>query len=257
MAHRLSAYLSLLDDLRESGYSLHPIRDYFASPATPPFAYLRHDVDRLPSRSVEMAKAEAKQGVRATYYFRCNNATQFPRSAMRAIESLGHEVGFHYECLSRAGGDERIARNLFEKELSVCREICRIETISPHGAPISASSNMDFSIGAISRDFDLLGDATAIDFSEIYYITDTGGTFGSSYNLRDRPKGEFLAEPTTPDDLAALMIQEQRNKIVISVHPERWPHTSIGLYVARTIDHAANTAKRILMLRSSLQRMSN
>lgn len=243
MAHALARYESLLDELGVAGFRFHPIRDYFSAPAVPPFVYLRHDVDRLPHRAVAMAEAEAKRGIRATYYFRCNKRGVFPRESMLRIAALDHEIGFHYESLSRAGGDMASALRLFEHDLSTCREIVSVTTVSPHGAPLSTSSNMDLASGLGLARLGLLGDATGIDFSRILYITDTGGTFGSRHNLRDRPQGRMLTEPESPRLLARRLCTNDEHQVVLSCHPERWPSNRLGLLHATAMDLAANTAK--------------
>lgn len=246
MAHTLKDYLALLDDLAAAGYRFHPICDYFAARVQPPFVYLRHDVDRVPGRAVTMASGEAVRGIRATYYFRCTRAGVFPTDAMRTVAAFGHEVGFHYESLSRAHGDTGTAVALFERELASARAIAPIATVAPHGAPLSAVSNMDFTAGLAAARFGLLGDATDIDFREILYITDTGGGFGSRYNLRDRPNGRGLDRPTPPRRLARDLIDAGERRVVLSCHPERWPESYIGLLQASARDWVTNAVKMVL-----------
>ena len=47
----------------------------------------------------------------------------------RGIHDLGHEVGYHYEVLSKANGDYEKAVELFEQELSEFRKIIDVKTI--------------------------------------------------------------------------------------------------------------------------------
>ena len=256
MAHPLRAYVRLIDDLRVAGFACHPIRDYFTGSRSGDTAgtdqtsresrivYLRHDVDRLPARAVAMAEAEAGLGVRSTYYFRCDKRMRFPEAAMRRIADLGHETGFHYESLSRCKGDNGAALALFERELAACRAVVEVVTVAPHGAPLSTASNMDFSAGIGPGRFALLGDATGIDFTDILYVTDTGGTFGSPHNLRDRTQGPMLTAPVHPTRLAERL--NGRRRIVLSCHPERWPTGGLALSEAKTLDVAVNLGKAML-----------
>jgi len=246
VAHPLSAYLALIDALAAAGWKLHPIRDAFAAPASPPSAYLRHDVDRRPDRALTMAEAEARRGIRASYYFRCDARGRFPARVMQRIAGLGHEPGFHYECLSRCRGDQDAALARFEHELALCRRIVPVETVAPHGAPLSAASNMDFAAGIGPERFGLLGDATGLDLSNSLYVTDTGGTFGSRHNLRDRSGGPMLAAPVHPRRLAAHLIDSGATRVVLSCHPERWPAGRLGLLQAAARDLATNAAKRLI-----------
>ena len=258
MAHPLHAYLALLDDLRTAGFRCHPIRDYFigdgaGQPTAPaaadpdtPRVYLRHDVDRMPARAVTMAEAEAARGIHSTYYFRCDARMRFPAAAMRRIADLGHETSFHYESLSRTRGDRTKALALFEQELAACRAIVPVTTVSPHGAPLAASSNMDFTASIDPQVLGLLGDATDMDYSDMLYVTDTGGTFGSSYNLRDRPAGRCLTAPVPPARLAGWMLEQGINRLTLSCHPERWPAGTLGLAQAWVTDAAGNAVKRVV-----------
>ena len=257
MAHLLGAYLALLEDLRSAGFCCRPVRDYFlarvARDAGPVAceketltAYLRHDVDRLPQRAVAMAEAEAGRGIHASYYFRCDARMRFPERAMGRIADLGHEIGFHYESLSRTGGDRAAALALFQRELAACRAIVPVTTVAPHGAPLAASANMDLAASITSEGAELLGDATDMDFTHMLYVTDTGGIFGSPYNFRDRPAGQYLSEPVAPTHLAAWLAEHGVARLTLSCHPERWPASRLGLLQARITDAAGNAAKIML-----------
>jgi len=259
MAHPLRAYVALIDDLRVAGFACHPIRDYFTGDRSGDTAgtdqtrtesgivYLRHDVDRLPRRAVAMAEAEAELGVRSTYYFRCDARLSFPGPSMHRVEELGHETGFHYESLSRTHGDRAAALALFQRELAACRAVVPVTTVAPHGAPLAASSNMEFTDSIDTVRMGLLGDATEMDFTKMLYVTDTGGTFGSPYNLRDRTAGPMLDDSTHPKHLVRRLEQHGCACFVLSCHPERWPKTMPGLMIARTKDHIVNLAKAIIM----------
>jgi 2-polyprenyl-3-methyl-5-hydroxy-6-metoxy-1,4-benzoquinol methylase len=59
---------------------------------------LRHDVDQHPATAVRMARIEARQGLRATSYFRWRTSSPL---AIKRVRELGGGVGFHYETLTR------------------------------------------------------------------------------------------------------------------------------------------------------------
>jgi hypothetical protein len=235
----------LLGQLAEHGFRMQPIAAYFEGDSTRHDAFLRHDVDRLPTRALVMAQAESALGIASTYYFRCDRRGRFPARVIERIGALGHEVGFHYECLSRAGGDPELALERFGSELAVLRGMAQVRTVSPHGAPSSAHSNMDFARAIGLAGLDLIGDASLIDFTAILYITDTGGTFGSPHNRRDRPApgGRILGGPTPPRRLADRLRYHGESRIVLSCHPERWPKGLAGLIQARLLDALINLAK--------------
>lgn len=250
MAHPLSSYLSFLEGLLAADYSLHPIRVYFEEQFAEPFVFLRHDVDRFPERAVAMAIEESRLGVCSTYYFRCDRRCRFPESSVHRIRALGHEIGFHYESLSRGGGSVGRARELFARELGALREHSDVLTVAPHGAPLSAWSNMELTEELKLEELALLGDATGIDFSDILYITDSGGTFGSRHNLRDRVDGRRLDVELGPSRLVSWMREMGERRAVLSCHPERWPRTAVGLTQAWLFDLAANGLKSLVRWRA-------
>ena len=61
---------------------------------------LRHDIDRKPMNALRMAELEYELGIQSTYYFRF--PCTFKPEIIRKIRDLGHEVGYHYEVLSKA-----------------------------------------------------------------------------------------------------------------------------------------------------------
>ena len=67
---------------------------------------IRHDVDRLAARALNLAEIESNFGIKSTFYFRIKT---FQPEIVTKMHSMGHEIGYHYECLSDANGDEETA----------------------------------------------------------------------------------------------------------------------------------------------------
>lgn len=59
---------------------------------------MRHDVDQYPASALRMAAIEAELGICSTWYFRWRTAHP---AVVEAIRDAGHEVGLHYETLTR------------------------------------------------------------------------------------------------------------------------------------------------------------
>ena len=54
--------------------------EYFKlNPKPDDFVIIRHDVDRMPYRALDMAKLESKKGIKSTYYFRSKKHTFKPK----------------------------------------------------------------------------------------------------------------------------------------------------------------------------------
>ncbi len=245
MAHPLVAYSKLIERLLEKGYRAGPVRDYFAG-IEPPYLFLRHDVDRLTFRAVDMAEAEAALGVHGSYYFRCDARMRFDERAIRRTAELGHEIGFHYETVVRMKGRAGDVFERFNQELAALRRIAPVKTATAHGSPLAKLSNMGYTRSLDLAQFGLLGDpAVSIDFSRTLYITDTGGTYGSGHNYRDWSDGRNLTRPMSPTQLAAWLEPANEPLAVLSSHPERWPSTLPGLVQAQFTDVLVNLLKAI------------
>ncbi len=78
------------------------------------------DVERSPEHALYFAEEVRKVGIVGTFYFQTRRSAYCPR-VLRAIAGLGHEVGYHYECLDRCQGDFAAARQLFLDEVALFR----------------------------------------------------------------------------------------------------------------------------------------
>ncbi|PSL27090.1 polysaccharide deacetylase family protein [Chitinophaga ginsengisoli] len=83
---------------------------------------LRFDVENSPEIALRFARKLSEIDFPATFYFHTRRNVFIP-SIMREIQSLNHEVGFHYECLDRCHGNFPEARKLFIKEVNLFRKI--------------------------------------------------------------------------------------------------------------------------------------
>lgn len=212
---------------------------------------LRHDVDRCPKNALRMAELEHALGIKGTYYFRCNKNRIFPVAYIKKIEKLGHEVGYHYECLSDCNGNKKQALKLFKKNLLLFRKVAVCTSVAMHGKPLSSHNNLDLLYDLNLKEFDLKADAV-LSFAnvELVYLTDTGGRWNASsrYNLRDHV-GLTTIKPLLPNDLQFIKwIQKNRQPIMLSAHPERWTKNTFNYFVAEMRDQISNLAKEFLKL---------
>ena len=114
----LIAYDKYIDAILNVNDNILQFQEYFnLNPKPDNFVLIRHDVDRMPYRALNMAKLESKKGIKSTYYFRSKKHTFKPK-IIKEISSLGHEIGYHYESLSDAKGDMDLAFADFEKNLN-------------------------------------------------------------------------------------------------------------------------------------------
>lgn len=225
---------------------------------------LRHDVDRKIQNALKMAELEHTLGIRSTYYFRYPYT--FKPDIIATIHAMGHEVGYHYETLSKARGDHQKAIALFEEELAAFREIpgCEsgITTICMHGSPLSRYDNRDLWKHYDLKDYGLLGEAylsmsTTTSFKGIHYFTDTGRTWANRHSVRDAMRAggldanansnTKLVPVETTDDLARWIESSGVERLYLAVHPERWAVSVREWTTGCVMDCIINAGKAVLV----------
>ncbi len=247
-----SSYETLLEASLRAGRTIGTVADHLEGKLGEFALILRHDVDRRVEKSLALAKREHRRSIRASYYFR-RHGERSPSAAIRRIAGLGHEVGFHYESLSRAKGDRVEALRQFERDLAAMRALAPVRTACMHGAPLSRWNNGDLLRGLDLAAFGLLGDAfLSFEGRPILYLTDTGGRWGvgGGANLRDRIEGSASAGRTPPRRTAevAALIESYPGTLYLSVHPERWADGPVDLAYCTLVDALAANAKRTLRI---------
>jgi len=248
-----AAYENLLSTLLDAGYDTLTVRDYLRMDRLPRrFVVLRHDVDRKPENAEKMAELEADYDTAATYYVRTST---FTRERVSRIETLGHEVGYHYEDYVRASGDLPNAHRSFAGNLRVFRKAATIDTVCMHGNPLSPHDNRDMwtEPGAPDfADYDLLGEAyLSMDFGDVTYFSDTGRTWrDGALKIKDHTmgEGEKTVSADTTSDLAAIFRDGRVDRACVLVHPNRWADSVPELFAERSKDRAVNLVKRGMQL---------
>jgi hypothetical protein len=186
-------------------------------------------------------------GITSTYYFRITR-NSYDESIIRRIASLGHEIGYHYEDLSIANGNMEAAIELFAKHIGELRKITPIETVAFHGRPLSPHDNVKIWDHYRLEDHGVLAEAfLSIDYSGVYYFTDTGRTWSSKgANLRDHAKNSLTADVSTTEQLIDFVRSHKNGMFAIVAHPERWDGKIPFWFIQALQDYAINGVKRVL-----------
>lgn len=248
----LVKYQKLCTNLLECGYSTLTVCDYLEKRDIIDInlhhiAILRHDIDRKIRNALRVAELEHAMGIRSTYYFRYPST--FNPEIIRQIHGLGHEIGYHYEVLTKAKGDPEKAIHLFELELREMRVVCDIKTICMHGSPLSRYDNRDLWKHYDFRDFGIDGEAyLSLQDAGFRYFTDTGRCWNGKHSLRDVMPGAGapLPQVETTNDLIDWIGSSGQDGLYLTVHPERWAADE-GEWVTQSIlDLIINSGKRII-----------
>ena len=99
MKFTYTAYRDLLLLLREQDYAFCNYHNYGDAPRC---VILRHDIDSSLDQAVRLAELEAEEGVRSTWFVLLrtdfyNIASKAGQDALLHIQSLGHEIGLHFD----------------------------------------------------------------------------------------------------------------------------------------------------------------
>ncbi|MGO8821663.1 MAG: hypothetical protein ACLQO6_10605 [Desulfomonilaceae bacterium] len=174
---------------------------------------LRFDVERSLNHHLAVAKHLAKAGIFSTMYFHTRFGCYDPR-ILKEISELGHEVGYHHECLDRCQGNFHKARNLFEHEINQFhRDGLNPVTVCSHGEGGLPKNGYKSNWELIQRNPNLLAENGLIgefylwkEKQSLLYASDTFKSYRQFWNtLRD-----------------ARII---RKPLVILVHLHRWHDT--------------------------------
>lgn len=249
MDFTLKKYEKLLQVIQNQNIPVYTIHEWIQQPKNKGII-IRHDVDRLPYNALKMAKLEHEHNIKTTYYFRSKKDV-FKPYIIKEIAKLGHEIGYHYEDLSTAKGNYSKAIQSFEKNLNDIRKVYPVKTIAMHGKPLSRINNQQLWIKHDYRKYDILGDAfLTIDYSDIYYFTDTGRNWEENKNnIRDT--ADSKQQPINikkTDDLIRFIQASSESKIAIVAHPERWNNNIIYWHLYYAFDTAVNLIKRVLKI---------
>lgn len=253
----INKYEELCRSIVSAGYRTLTVKDYLLTPPSPneSIIILRHDVDRKPWNAFGMSVLEKDLGLSSTYYFRYIPSV-FKRELIKKIYEFNHEIGYHYETLSKTKGRYNDAIRLFEKELNEFRKIVDVQTICMHGSPLSKWDNR-----SLWRDYDfrkagVLGAFyLSIDFSKLEYFTDTGRSWSADRtNIRDRVEGYASRKIKNTDHLIALIQSRQSSHICIQTHPERWDSNISDWTITLARDRMANLIKVMIV---SIHQMRN
>ena len=253
----LDIYRELLETLQAKGYELISYSDYCKVESgelrVERYVILRHDVDARPENSLQTAQIEHALGAKASYYFRCGKESNRPE-VIKAIVTLGHEIGYHYEDLSLCDGDAEKAWSHFQTWLDYFRQYYAVETISMHGAPTSRWDSKELWKTYDYKTLGIIGEAYLdTDFEKVFYLTDTGRCWdGFTMSVRDKIPGmqeqwtaEGLTWHTTPQLLQAIEDDRLPAYVMMTTHPQRWTNNRQEWLKELVLQNCKNWIKKL------------
>jgi hypothetical protein len=245
MDFTVAKYRKLLQSMQEAGYDFQTYKEFLVN-TKPKAIVLRHDVDLLPKNSLLFAQIQADAGVSGVYYFRAVPES-WDEAVINDIAGLGHEIGYHYECLTTTNGNVNAAYEDFCSNLKRLRELAPVATICMHGSPMSKFDSKDIWKSYNYYDLGIIGEPYFdTDFNEVFYLTDTGRKWdGDRVSVRDRTgvkKDRFFHK--TDELISAFQEGSMPDQIMFTFHPQRWSDELIPWTKELVMQNIKNVVKR-------------
>ena len=114
----LTHYKECIELARDKGYKIKPVRDhYFNSLNQHKTILLRHDIDFSLEYAYELANIEYDMGLFSSYYVYLHSELYNPLSPksmgmIKAMASMGHEIGLHYDSRFDVGQEDVLISRL-------------------------------------------------------------------------------------------------------------------------------------------------
>lgn len=275
-----TTYETLIQSLQKKFSNIHTFKAFIQHSNASPLQQsiiLRHDVDRLPQNSLQLAQLEHSLCIKGTYYFRVVPES-YNLEIMHKIAELGHEIGYHYEDVDLVYSGQRsaisdqkgainenklidLAYESFCKNLELFRKNFDIKTVCMHGSPRSKYDNKLIWKKYDYKKLGIIGEPYYdIDFNEFAYFTDTGRRWnGHKYSVRDKVDSKYNFDFKATREIIEN-VDKLPDKVMFTIHPERWfshPeklsdfifHTKESLPWLQSlfVQNAKNIVKRILI----------
>ncbi|MCK4664902.1 MAG: hypothetical protein KAT68_18670 [Bacteroidales bacterium] len=163
-------------------------------------------------------------GIKASYYFRITPKS-FKLKILQKIVNLGHELGYHYEDLSKTKGDYEKAFKLFINNLETFRQFYPVKTMCMHGSVYSKYDNRWLWRKFNYKNYGIICEPYLdLNFDEILYLTDTSRMWdGNKFSIRDKVESTYNFKlHSTYDIIDAIDEEILPAKILINTHPARW-----------------------------------
>lgn len=228
-------YTSVLDALSGRGLTNHTIVSFVRHEPDDHYFILRHDVEADPRRALDVGRIEHSKGLSATYYFHGpHRGRVFDVAIMRELQGMGHEIGYHYETLDRAGGDQAEARRLFDSDIDAFRTAgIVLETVANHGNPRIKKTDYAMNSDLLREQPDilaangLLAEASrSLDLEHMAYISDVGVRFAG-----------------IDGDVRSYFVAPQRTRVYLMMHTDYWSRSAFRALWLAQLARAMRTAR--------------
>ncbi len=251
MDFTVQQYIKLLETLIDQNYTFQTFEAFIKMPESKSIV-LRHDVDLLPQNSLVFAQIQEQMGIQGTYYFRAVPES-WDEAIIKEIAALGHEIGYHYECLTTWDGDLELGINDFKKNLIALRKLAPVTTICMHGSPMSKYDSKQLWEQYKYSDYGILAEPYFdVDYNQVFYLTDTGRKWdGHATSVRDKVDTTYTnTYHSTAQIITAAQQQVLPNTVMFTFHPQRWNDNLWNWSKELVLQNIKNVVKKTFFVNS-------
>ena len=240
MAISFSKYEKMLREIKKFNYEFICASEFkFFSEKENVFILNKHDIEKSTKNALKVAQIESKLQIKSTYFLQDYLITKVSDiNNIFKIRNLGHEIGYHYDCLDRFNGNYDLAIDDFMKNINKFLSLgIKIKSICPHGnAAIKRSgwfSNKDLSslIKEVYGDkiFDIVIDIKDAK-KNIKYVSDAGYKFNYINKI-------WSNDPTSIPitNFSRYPIKDETFSLIISTHTHRFNNYDLIIFLNKLL----------------------
>ncbi|MBO4572320.1 MAG: hypothetical protein J5762_00930 [Clostridia bacterium] len=203
------------------------------------YLVLKHDVETNVKKALKMAKIEHKYGHRGSYYVQAYLMNDDGNIEMlKEMQSMGHEISYHYDVMDSSKGDIEKAKLEFQKNKKIFEENgFNLSTVCQHGNPlierVGYTSNRDFfrneSVRMLYPDLsDIMVNFKSDRETDYLYYSDAGRKFKLIYDPLFNDVVNSNDKNIPYNNLVNLgKVIDKEGRYIISTHPHRWCSSAI------------------------------
>lgn len=222
------------------------------------YLVLKHDVETDVPRAYKMAEIEAKYGHCGVYYVQAYLLSD-PRNIqlLSQIQSMGHEVSYHYDVMDACKGNIDEALIEFEKNRKLFENNgFTIKTLCQHGNPIveriGYTSNRDFFRNATVQEMypdlsDIMVDFKKKACTEYTYFSDAGRQFKLIYDPINNDIIKSDDKNIGFDTIDELIPYIEKENCIVSTHPHRWTDSAKSYLIKMWLFNIVKSIAKILV----------
>ena len=203
------------------------------------YLVLKHDVETSVKKAFKMAKIENKYGHRGSYYVQAylmNNEKNI--RIFKEMQTLGHEISYHYDVMDSTKGDIERAKTEFEKNKKIFEKHGFVlNTVCQHGNPlierVGYTSNRDFfrnkSVQQLYPEIsDIMVNFKSNRNTDYFYYSDAGRKFRLIYDPMFNDIIDSDDKDIPYNNLVGLSKEiDKTGRYIISTHPHRWCSSAV------------------------------